>query len=55
MDTFVSLHPALQHVRVWLAFQATSSEAVAKAILHGQVAKLSSVDPGYYGKVGPPR
>jgi len=50
MDTYLSLLPEKANVRVWLAFQATSSEMVARAILHGQFAKLSSVDPGYYGK-----
>ena len=50
MDMLPSLMPELDRAKVWLAFQATSSEMVAQAILHGQFAKLSTVDPGYYGK-----
>merc|ERR1712137_1239663 len=39
----------LENVRVWIAFAAAPSEEVARKVLLGGFAKLSTLDPGFYG------
>jgi hypothetical protein len=49
VGTYPTLARGMEHVKVWLAFQATSSEEVAQSIMRGNFANLSSVDAGYFG------
>jgi len=50
--TYPSVSPVaggFENVRIWIAFAAAPSEEVARKVLLGGFAKLSTLDPGFYG------
>ena len=50
MRTYPSLAEGAPNVRVWLAFHAAPSEAVAKSVCGGGFAVLSQLDAGFFGQ-----